>query len=90
MAVLNPDFKGVRERDAWRRHAFEEGLARFLNRREKAGARFEEILDTVAMLTSFETFDIMARTGTSVPTIIARIRRLVRLTIRDEGEGSGR
>lgn len=81
MAVLNPDFRGVTERDKWRRNAISTALARVMDHRGQAMARFQETLDTVMMLTSFESFDTLAQNGTPVPKIVEQIRSLIHMTL---------
>lgn len=89
LAVLNPDFTGVTQRDEWRRRALKSALSRVRSRkgsREHSG----EILDTLTMLTSFETFDTLARAGAPLPRIVERIQRLVRLALQDRGTSPGK
>jgi AcrR family transcriptional regulator len=89
MAVLNPDFKGATERDLLRRQVLETSLGRFTEHRGRASARFEETLDTLMMLTSFESFDTLAQNGTSIPKIVERIQSLVHVTLGKERKGRG-
>lgn len=81
MAVLNPDFKGVTERDKWRRNALATALARVMDHRGSARVSFEDTLDTLTMLTSFEAFDTLSRNGTPLPKIVGSILSLVHMTI---------
>ena len=90
MAVLNPDFKGATERDVRRRHVLQEVLGRFVDQGGMIVPDMEEKTDTLLMLTSFESFDTLARKGTSIPQIVARIQSLVHATIGIEREGHGR
>ncbi len=53
-------------------------------------ADMDEKTDTLLMLTSFESFDTLARNGTSIPKIVERIQSLVHATLGEEREGRGR
>lgn len=87
LAALNPDFKGVRKRDERRRMALESVIIRVMDRRGQKLADTDGTLDIVTMLTSFEAFDTMARSGTPVAKIIARIQRLVYLALMNDEKG---
>lgn len=90
MAVLNPDFKGATQRDVRRRQVLQTALGRFVEQNGMIIADMDEKTDTLLMLTSFESFDSLARNGTSIPKIVERIRSLVHATLGEEREGRGR
>ena len=89
MAVLNPDFKGAKERDMLRRQVIETSLGRIMEHKGRARDRFQEILDTLMMLTSFESFDTLAQSGTPIPKIVERLQSLVHVTLGEDWKGRG-
>lgn len=88
LAVLNPDFKGMRKRDERRRLALEAVIVRVMDRHGQKLVDTDGTIDTVTMLTSFEAFDTMARSGTPIAKIISRIQRLVHLSLMNDEKGS--
>jgi AcrR family transcriptional regulator len=71
MAVLDPEVdRALQERGGWRREALGAIVGR--KRRGRAAA---EIVDLLYVLTSFETYDMLAATGRSPQQIAAMLRR---------------
>lgn len=75
--------QGIRERDARRQHAAREILRRFSLRTEKKLSPKQQNLaaDVLSMLTSFESYDALARAGYSQAQITATILRLARFAV---------
>ncbi len=65
-------------------------LGRFVEQNGMIIADMDEKTDTLLMLTSFESFDTLARNGTTIPKIVERIQSLVHETLGEEREGRGR
>jgi AcrR family transcriptional regulator len=78
-AVLDPEFRHVRARDEWRREHLRNLLKRVIHGQGRRAAQaFEETVDILQTLTSFETFDTLAtptRTEDDVASLIWRLAR---------------
>jgi AcrR family transcriptional regulator len=87
MAIVFPrDASGPRDRDAWRREAISNLLARHRYRRPGArGGASDDLLDTLSVLTSFEVFDLLC-TGSRGPEDVAAL--VTDLACRELGLGS--
>ena len=84
MAALDREISGgVRARDARRVHIAHELLKRSPGKRRSGGEAVTA--DVLAMLTSFETYDALARAGHAEDQIVLILRRLARCAISDEG-----
>jgi AcrR family transcriptional regulator len=84
MATLDSEIdQGIRARDARRQHAAREILRRTgLGRRKKLTTEQENLAaDVLSMLTSFETYDALAKAGHDQIQIIATVTRLARLAV---------
>lgn len=79
MAALDPEIaRGIHARDARRPRIAGEVLTRSLLGRVKTlNAQQRHATDVVGMLTSFETYDVLARAGHSADEIVATITSLV-------------
>ena len=76
LATLDPDFEQViRSRDEWRRTGVRALLQRLLSFNE-TGKAFDEIVDILFTLTSFETFDALAGTSQSLEEVAPQVQRL--------------
>ena len=83
MAALDAEIaEGIRVRDARRQHAAREILRRIsLGRKKKLStAQRNFAADVFSMLTSFESYDALARAGHSEAQIIAMVTRLAQFT----------
>jgi AcrR family transcriptional regulator len=84
MATLDIDIdQGIRARDARRQHAAREILRRtVLGGKKKLSAEQQNLTaDVLSMLTSFETYDALARAGHSQGAIIATLTRIARAAV---------
>lgn len=83
MSALDPDIEqGIRARDARRQHAAREILRRTVLAGEKElTAEQETAADILSMLTSFESYDALARAGHSQEAIVATITRIARAVV---------
>ena len=84
MATLDPDIaQGIRARDARRQHIAREIVWRTVLRHNKDSTRDQDDLtvDILSMLTSFESYDALARSGHTLDQITATILRLCRLAL---------
>lgn len=84
MSVLDPDIEqGIRARDARRQHAAREILRRTVLAGEKkiTAEQQHTAADILSMLSSFESYDALARAGHSRETIVATITRLARAIV---------
>ena len=82
LATLDPDFEQViRTRDEWRRRGVRTLLQRMVEQRllsfDEASKTFEEIVDVLFTLTSFETFDALAGPTKSLEEVAPVVQRLV-------------
>lgn len=81
LAALDPDFEQViRSRDEWRRTGVRTLLQRLLSFNE-TGKAFDEIVDVLVTLTSFETFDTLAGPSRNLEEIAPVVQRLARAAI---------
>jgi AcrR family transcriptional regulator len=81
MAALDADIaQGISARDARRQHAAREILKRTVLRRAKKpnSEQKSQAADVLSMLTSFESYDALARAGHTQAEIISTITRLAR------------
>jgi AcrR family transcriptional regulator len=84
MAALDADIsQGIRARDARRQHAASEILKRTVLRRAKKPKpeAQNQAADVLSMLTSFESYDALARAGHTQAEIIATVISLARFTV---------
>ena len=86
LAALDPDFEQViRTRDEWRRRGVRTLLQRMVEKRllafDEAGNTFDEIVDILFTLTSFETFDALAGASYSLEEVAPVVQRLVQAAI---------
>lgn len=84
MAVLNPDFKGLTQRDMRRRATLQLVLRRLADQRGKTSTDLDEKTEVLMMLTSFEAFDILAGPEPSIPKIVAQLNVLVHAALEIE------
>jgi AcrR family transcriptional regulator len=88
MATIDPDIdQGIRARDARRQHTAREILRRTaLGTGKKLTAEQQNLAaDVLSMLTSFASYDALARAGHSQETIVATLTRMARATV-DSGD----
>jgi len=80
MAALDPEIgKGIRARDARRPHIAIEILKRGAGGDKKALSTQQRVAaDAIGMLTSFESYDVLATAGHSEAEIVATLTRLAR------------
>jgi hypothetical protein len=78
MGVLDSEIgKGIRARDARRPHIARELLQRVgANRAKRANVQDDDVAAVLGMLTSFETYDALARAGCGNDEIVATLTRL--------------
>jgi AcrR family transcriptional regulator len=83
MAALNPDFAAVlEERYSWRRKGVRVLLDRLAKQTGAPSHRdVEEAADLVYMLTSFSTYDTLARPGRTREEVMTLVQRLARRTL---------
>jgi AcrR family transcriptional regulator len=83
LAALDPDFEQViRTRDQWRRQGLRMIMQRFVERGMLCPAEpFEETVDALFTLLSFETFDALAGPTRSLEEIVPQVYRLARAAI---------
>jgi AcrR family transcriptional regulator len=84
MATLDTEIdQGIRARDARRQHAAREILRRTVLGRNKRLTPVEQNLaaDVLSMLTSFESYDALARAGHNQGAIIATLTRMARAAV---------
>jgi len=84
MAALDPEIgKGIQARDARRLHAAREIVRRADSLKTKRRAsRADHAADVLSLLTSFETYDALARAGHTEEEILETIRSLGRFVCR--------
>jgi AcrR family transcriptional regulator len=90
MATLDAEIgEGIRARDARRPHIAREILRRTALRREGELTTEHQKLtaDVLSMLTSFESYDALARAGHSAEAIVATLTRMARATVDSAGWG---
>ena len=79
MAALDPEIaRSIRSRDARRPHIAREILKRTAGKMKQAAAQVRVTADVLGMLTSFESYDALARAGHSEEAIVTTLTRLVR------------
>ena len=79
MAALDSEIgKGIQERDRRRVQASSDILRRMILRKKKKSVITRNLADVLTMLTSFETYDALARAGHSKNQIVAAITSLAR------------
>jgi len=81
MAVLDPDFKGVKARDERRRTVIRTVFERLSVERGRPYADAETKIAALTMLTSFEAFDGMAGATPDVPALAVQIKGLARVVL---------
>jgi AcrR family transcriptional regulator len=83
LAVLNPEFAAVLdERYSWRRKGVRTLLERWAKQTGGSPLRdMEAIADVIYMLTSFTTYDMLARPGRSREQVAALVQELARLAL---------
>jgi len=84
IATLDAEIdQGIRARDARRQHAAREIIRRtVLGRKKKLSMEQHHLTaDVLSMLTSFESYDALARAGHSQGTILATLTRIARAAI---------
>ena len=86
LAALDPDFEQViRSRDEWRRKGVRTLLQRIVEQQslpyKETDKTFDETVDVLATLTSFETFDTLAGSSHTLEEVAPVIQRLVRAAI---------
>jgi hypothetical protein len=84
MAVLDTDIdQGIRARDARRQHIALEILRRtVLGGKKKLTAEQQNLAaDVLSMLTSFESYDALAKAGHSQGAIVATLTRIARTAV---------
>jgi hypothetical protein len=84
MATLDTEIdQGIRARDARRQHAAREILRRtVLGGRKKLSTEQQNLTaDVLSMLTSFESYDALARAGHTQGAILATLTRMARAAI---------
>jgi tRNA A37 N6-isopentenylltransferase MiaA len=84
MAALDPEIaKGIHARDGRRPHIAREILKRTAaGKTKQLSARQRRAADVVSMLTSFETYDMLARAGHSHEEIVATLTRLAQYALK--------
>ncbi len=83
LAALDPDFEQViRTRDEWRRKGVRAIAQRMVEKQMPSlGETFDETVDALFTLTSFETFDTLAGTTRSLEQVAPTVQRLARAAI---------
>jgi hypothetical protein len=84
MATLDAEIdQGIRARDARRQHAAREIIRRtVLGRKKKLSTEQQNLTaDVLSMLTSFESYDALARAGHTQGAILATLTRMARAAI---------
>ena len=83
MATLDAEIdQGIRARDARRQHAAREILRRTVVRKKRPSTEQHNLTaDVLSMLTSFESYDALARAGHSQAAILAALTRMARAAI---------
>jgi AcrR family transcriptional regulator len=82
LAVLDPDFEGVRARDEWRREGVQVLLGRLAEQYGRPTAESRaEAADVLHTLTSFETFDTLAGPSRSPEEMVPLVQRLARAAL---------
>jgi AcrR family transcriptional regulator len=78
MSALDPEIaRGIRSRDARRPHIAREILKRAAGKTKQPSAHLRIAADVVGMLTSFESYDALARAGQTEDEIVSTLARLV-------------
>jgi AcrR family transcriptional regulator len=87
LAVLDPDFEGVRARDEWRRGGVRAIVGRLAEKHGRPVPESrDEAVDVLHTLTSFETFDTLAGATRSPEEVVPLVQRLARAALGlDEG-----
>jgi AcrR family transcriptional regulator len=79
MSALDPEIaRGIRSRDARRPHIAREILKRSAGKTKQSAAAIRIAADALGMLTSFESYDALARAGQSEEEIVSTLTRLAR------------
>jgi len=86
LAALDPDFEqGIHSRDEWRRRGVRTLLQRIVEQQllpyKGTDKTFDEIVDVLVTLTSFETFDTLAGPSHTLEEVAPVVQRLVRAAI---------
>ena len=86
LAALDPDFEQViRSRDEWRCKGVRTLLQRIIEKQllsfDESSKTFDEMVDVLVTLTSFETFDTLAGPSHTLEDVTPVIQRLVRAAI---------
>ncbi len=86
LAALDPDFEQViRTRDEWRRKGVRALLQKMVERQlfsfDESGKIFDEIVDVLFTLTSFETFDALAGPSHTLEEVVPVVQQLVKAAI---------
>src|SRR5579859_1760062 len=86
LAALDPEFEQViRTRDEWRRKGVRTLLRRMVEQQllsfNEASKTFDELVDVLITLTSFETFDTLAGPSHTLEEVAPVVQRLVRAAI---------
>jgi len=81
-ATLDPEFQHVRARDEWRRDHLRRLLERAVGRdADQIGERFEQTVDILQTMTSFETFDTLAGLARSEDDVTELIWRVTQAAL---------
>jgi AcrR family transcriptional regulator len=83
MAAFDAEIaQGIRARDARRHHAAREILTRSVLGKKKLSSEQQNLAaDVLSMLTSFESYDALAKAGHNQTQIVATVNRLARLIV---------
>jgi len=86
LAALDPEFEQViRTRDQWRRKGVRTLLQRMVEQQllsfNEASKTFDEMVDVLVTLTSFETFDTLAGPAHTLEDVAPVVQRLVQAAI---------
>ncbi len=83
LAALDPDFEQViRARDEWRRQGVRAIMQQIVEKqRPSLSETFDETVDVLFTLTSFETFDTLAGAARSLEEVVPVVQRLARAAI---------
>jgi AcrR family transcriptional regulator len=86
LAALDPDFEQViRMRDEWRRKGVRALLQNKIEKQllsiDETGKTFDEVVDVLFTLTSFETFDALAGPSHTLEEVAPVVQRLVQAAI---------
>jgi AcrR family transcriptional regulator len=87
MSALDPEMaRGIRSRDARRPHIAREILKRAAGKTKQPNAPMRSAADALGMLTSFESYDALARAGQTEEEIVSTLTRLAHCAT---GQGPG-